>query len=311
MEDMMKIAESFGVAPLWVYKTKYYYTVRCQRGELRLIPTLLSEEKLKELYRIKEALFRGGLKACDRFILSPSGDISAEGEEGRYIMTEAVRGRSLELENASAVRQVFTTLGAIHGILRGMECERTDILSDYKKGASRLKGIKKQLGCSKRLNDFDLDFIKNYIDFYEPAKSAIDNLEGLSFSVTCPVHGAVKEDNILVGKNVIFTDWEMFRPGHFMEDVAQLTGRYIRKYAFKNKDFLSLDEILSCYSLKNPLSDRDIAILYALLMYPKRFIALCTKHYSGPHRFAPGGVRNKFRECIEQRDFVMDYVGVK
>lgn len=311
MEDMIRIAESFGVTPLCVYKTKYFYTVKCHKGEFRLIPTSLSEEKLRELFEIKERLFKSGLKVCDRFILSSAENICAEGEEGRYIMTEAVRGHNPEFENSSVMKEVFSALGVMHGVLRGIDCQRRDILEDYKKGISRLKAIKKQLGCSKRLNDFDIDFIKNYADFYEPARTAVKNLEELSFGVTSPIHGAVKEDNILVGRNVIITDWEMFRPGHFMEDTAQLIARYVRKYACKNTDFLSIDEILYNYTLHNPSDDRDIAVLYALLMYPKRFINICTKHYSGAHKFAPAGVRYKFEECCRQREFVLNYIGLK
>lgn len=310
MEDMIKIAERYGLKASCVYKTKYFYTVRCGKSEYRIIPTQLSEERERELYNIKEKLFAAGLKVCDKHIMTTEKKLIAEGEDGSYIMTEAVRGHNPAFENISEIRATFSALGSMHKILKEISCERADIAEGYKKGAARLKAIKKQLGCAKRLTDADIDFIKHYTDYYELAQNAINVLEGLSFGVTCPIHGAIKEDNIFVSRNIIITDWEMCRPGHFMEDTAQLIARYIRKFASNADDYLTLNEILEEYTSQNPVDNKELAVLYALLMYPKRYIGLTTKYYSKAHKFTPAGVKRKFDESYEMKEFYLKYIGV-
>lgn len=311
MEDMIKIAECFGIEPMCVYKTRYYYTARCGRTEYRILPTVMSEDKLKNVYNIKESLFERKLKLCDRLVPSVDGNISVEGDESRYIMTEAVRGHSLEFENAAELRAAFAALGSLHKALRSVKCEREDILKSYSKGVLRLKAVKKQLGCAKKLNDTDKEFLRHYPDYYNMAKNACEVMEGLYFGVTCPIHGTVKEDNIYIGRNITFTDWELTRSGHFMEDVAQLISRYIRKYACYTADHLTLDEILDSYTAENPVSDNELAVLYALLMYPKRYIAMTAKYYGKAHKFTPVGIRKKFEECYKNKAFFMEYIGVK
>jgi hypothetical protein len=310
MEDMIKIAESFGIKASYVYKTKYFYTVRNGRDEYRIIPTSLSEERLRELYNIKLKLFEAGLRVCDKPVLTVAGTSLAEGDEGNYIMTESVKGHNPEFENRDEIKRTFAAIGAMHKVLRQAECDRVDILQGYKKGCEKLKSIKKQLGCAKKLNDCDIEYIHRCKEYYEIAQNAISVLEGLSFGATCPIHGAIKEDNIFVSRDVVLTDWEMCHCGHFMEDVAQLIARYIRKFAYHSDNFLTLDEILNEYTKHNPSSDKELAILYALLMYPKRYIAVSTKHYSKAHKFMPVGVKRKFDEEYEQRKFYLKYIGV-
>ena len=310
MEDMMKIAESFGIKPSCVYKTKYFYTVRCGRTEYRIIPTALTEERLRELYDIKERMFGAGLKVCDKLILTPDNRLITEGEDACYIMTEAVKGHNPEFENSAEIRATFAAIGSMHSVLREVSCRREDILKAYKKGCIRLKAVKKQLGCAKRLTDVDIDFIKSYGDYYDLAQNAVNVLEGLSFGVTCPIHGAIKEDNIFVSRDIVLTDWEMSRPGHFMEDVAQLIARYVRKYAYSTPDYLTLDEILEEYTRQNTVNDKELAILYALLMYPKRYISISAKYYGKAHKFTPVGVKRKFEESREQKEFYLKYIGV-
>ena len=311
MEDINKIADAFGVRHDLIYKTRYYYTVKSGRSEYRIVPTSLTEDRLAELDGIKEELFANGLKVCDRFIKTKGGMLSVKGEEGSYIMTEGVRGHCPEFENTGDIRAVYRAMGNMHSVLKTIECKRVNLTEDYKKGFNRLKNIKKQLGCAKKLSDTDIEFIRNYGIYTDLAENAIKTLEGLSFGVTGPVHGALKEDNILVGRNVYFMDWELCRPGHFMEDVAQLTSRYMRKYACCHKDYLTLDELLSCYREGNPVSDRELAVFYALLMYPKRYISICTRHYGRAHRFTPVGIKRKFEECCENRNFFLHYIGLQ
>jgi Ser/Thr protein kinase RdoA (MazF antagonist) len=310
MEDMIKIAESFGIKPSCVYKTKYFYTVRCGRNEYRIIPTSLSESRLKELYNIKLKLFASGLKVCDKPLLTAEGMSLVEGDEGNYIMTESVKGHNPEFENRDEIKRTFAAIGSMHNVLRRIDCAGGDILQDYKKGCEKLKSIKKQLGCAKKLNDCDIEYIHRYKEYYEIAQNAVSVLDGLSFGAACPIHGAIKEDNIFVGRDIVLTDWEMCRCGHFMEDVAQLIARYIRKFAYHSDNFLTIDEILNEYTKQNPSSDKELAILYALLMYPKRYISVSTKHYSKSHKFMPAGVKRKFDEEYEQREFYLKYIGV-
>ena len=310
MEDMMRIAECFGIKPSYVYKTKYYYTVKCGRDEYRIIPALLTPRRLEELYNIRKSLFDAGLRVCDRLIPTPDKSLAVEGEEGSYIMTESVRGINPEFENSAQILSVFSALGSVHRVLRGVPAERCDLLSDYKKGAARLKSVKKQLGCAKKTVDTDIEYLRHYKDYHELACNAVSVLEGLSFGVTGPVHAAVKEDNIFVGRGIVFTDWEMSRPGHFAEDAAQLIKRYVRKFAYSASDYLTLDEILDVYTAENPLDDKELAILYALLMYPKRYISIVSKYYGKAHRFTPAGVKRKFEESYEQKDFYLNYIGL-
>jgi hypothetical protein len=314
MEDMMKIAEAFGLKPTYVYKTKYFYTAKCGREEYRIIPTTLSEERLNEIYGIKSELFGAGLKVCDKPVLTLDGTPLAVGEEGSYIVSEAVRGHNLDFENGAEVKRAFAAMGDMHNVLKRIGCsaEGVDILQGYKKGAAKLKSIKKQLGCAKRLKDCDVEYIKRYKDYYELAQNAVSVLEGLFFGTAnvSPIHGAIKEDNIFVGHYVVLTDWELCRAGHFMEDVAQLITRYIRKFAYYSGCFLTLEEILDEYTLHNPASDSELAVLYALLMYPKRYISVASKYYDKAHRFTPVGVKRKFDEEYEQREFYGKYIGL-
>jgi Ser/Thr protein kinase RdoA (MazF antagonist) len=308
MEDINAVALAFGITPSYVYKTRYFYTVRCGRTEYRIMPTTLDDERLNALYEVKAALFDAGLRVCDKPIRALDGGLAVEGNAERYIMTECIHGHNPEAANKAEVLACFGALGCMHRVLRELKCEHTDILSSYRKGMARLKAIKKQLGCAKRLNDTDVSFLRRYSTYYELAQNAVDTLEGLSFGVTSPVHGAIKADNILIGSNVTFTDWELLHNGHFMEDTAQLVARYIRKYAFTAEDYLTLEELLTAYTAQNPVNDSELAILYALLMYPKRYIAICTKHYGGAHRFAPVGVQKKMEICHNQLDFLPGYV---
>lgn len=311
MEDINKIADAFGLRHDLIYKVRYYYIVKSGGAEYRIVPTALTEERLNELYSIKEELFAKGLNVCDRFIKTPEGALTVKGEESGYIVIEGVRGHPVEFENTGDIPAVYRALGNMHSVLKKIECKRVNLVEDYVKGCNRLKSIKKQLNCSKKLNDTDIDFIKNYRTYFDLAENATKTLEGLSFGVTGPIHGALKEDNILVGRNVFFMDWELCRSGHFMEDVAQLTSRYMRKYACCHKDYFTLDELLSCYTEGNPVDNRELAIFYALLMYPKRYISICAKHYGKAHRFTPVGIQKKFEECYENRDFFLHYIGVE
>lgn len=312
-----KIAEGFGIKPKSITKSKYYYIVKTDRASYTLRQVHCSHNLIEEINDIKDVIVNNGFNSVDKYIISEQKKPYFYYDSCNYVLTKALPYQELELLSTAEVGSAVGCLGRCHLITRGYTRESDfDILAKYESEKNKLFQIKKYISKKSHLSDTDVIFLKNY-DYYfnlcEQALSILKNSGYVASEVLVSFcHNAFKEDNVLVSnKNVYITNWEKLSHCHFTKDLSSFINRYVKKIAFPFKDTmptLGVRDIIDIYCDNNPLDDIEMAILRAELVFPEKFISICSDYYNKNRSWTPISVSAQLESIIKQKSFYKDYI---
>lgn len=193
-----------------------------------------------------------------------------------------------------------------------------DLQETFEKRNRELKRVRSYIRDKKQKNDFEVIFINFYDEFYEQGKEALKILldshytEVLEDSITNKMvcHGnytyhniiMLKNKNEAISKNNVPSGWINRQPlltadisSQWSKNIGttnfeksyiglQIADLYlfIRKVMEKNNwDILYGSNIIEAYDRIQPISKKELGILYVLLLYPEKFWKITNFYFNG------------------------------
>lgn len=310
-----KVAESFGLEPINIYRCKYYYVAICKGSSYCISQPRPSKERLESIHIYKELIKSKGFLNIDSYILCEGKPYSYI-DGNLYICSRFVGNNELDIKANNQCRTALETIGHMHSALYSLEEEavaaaslENKVLSHYEKQLISLFKIKKWLSGSSQ--KFDIALLKFMDNIIEKAEKSVENLRLLNYgNKTTLCHGSLKEGNIIYNKGKCYIiDWDNMKRAHFAEDITFFIKRYVRKNAAYSSNYMTINEAMTLYKRGSNVDKYNEDVIYQLLLYPHRIIELLEEYTAKKRGFVPSGIFNKVNEVMEQWDFYYDYIG--
>lgn len=282
------IEADYGIRAVHIIKNKYFYIINAKNAVYRLYPFSQGSEELIKLYEANRLLVSGGAPVYP-MLTALDGRLCTEAGEKIFMLTLAQKGREPSPANKSDVRQMLLSAARVHKILRACPTEAADTSAPYQKGAAVLTHIRSIINRKNKLSDIDKLFMKNYESALGAAKNAAEAVKSGGLAASC-VYGSPKEENFLLSDRAYITNWNNYKTGLFVNDLAYMIKRFVKK---ADTPAFTPEEMREIYESENPMSDKERAALDIIFAYPEKYISIL-KEYYGKHRpFAPVCIMEK------------------
>lgn len=300
--NIAEIAESFGLKPHKINKSKYFYILSCREGQYRLYSPSMSVEDILILANIKACLTENNI-STDKLVFINQLPYIIYNEQP-YIALKTVDGNCLDFGNKKQLLDCVYSIGCMNRALMGITPLK-GYNSHYTKGAARLKEIKSIINRKNKPINVDVLFMKNYKLMYELC-NGFANVGDNGNSIY--LHGSLKEENIIFNKGFSFINWNGLNVGNPLKDLAYFINRYVKKYALFNQDYVKFNELVGAYSQGLEQTQVDLDMLRTLVLFPEKYVKIVDDYYSHPKTFTPVYIDKKLNECRNIALFLMDYV---
>jgi Ser/Thr protein kinase RdoA (MazF antagonist) len=244
-----------------------------------------------------------------------------------------------QIEMASAnLARLHSLLKKVEFSKEQIEFNNSDNLHNtFEKRNRELKRVKSYIRDKRQKNDFEIVYLNFYDEFYEQgieaAKRLLDSdyTEVLESAVrkNMVCHGNYTYHNIIMLKNKnegilktyippgwinkepvsaaeISSEWSKilattnFEKSHIGLQITDLY-QFIRKVMEKNNwDILYGNNIIEAYNKIQPISKKELRILYVLLLYPEKFWKITNFYFNGKKAWISGRNIQKLNSIGEQ-----------
>lgn len=327
MEELSsQVLQGFGLKPRSVTKHKLFYICNTDKGTKLIKRMAAEEEKAKSSilfqHNIKEDLFSQGYKSLDRFNISIKNEPFYILDGSAYIATDYLPYRESNFSNADEFKNIVKNVAVMHSLAKSTavikdtnnQLKKNSIDDLYYSSLDKLITFKKNITKYKQLSDFDVLFYKNY-DYYilcldkwfvSIKKSKYEEMNNKAVQDGRICHNLLKEEYILINKNDIYiTNFSECSYGHFLNDLTSIIKRHFKANTERP---LCVTEIIDTYHKSNPLTKQDIELLYAMLIFPDKFIKICTQYYTKKRTWIPGAFKARMEQTIQTKDAYMKYI---
>ncbi|MDR2903495.1 MAG: hypothetical protein LBU77_03195 [Clostridiales bacterium] len=329
MEEInIQAVHHFGLKPKSIVKHKLYHIVNTNAGVKVLKKVAPDSEKARQSllfqHYIKENLCRLGYPFLDRFHASAQNEPFVALDKALYSLTDHLPFRESNFSNAAEFKKAVTSTATVHALAKkieplpyagdGAEPPPTSVAAFYQSTAEKLGALKKSVSKYKQLSDFDVLFCKHYAyykacldQWYELIRqSDFDNRNRTSREKSDLCHNLLKEEYILLNRNEVYiTNFSECAYGCSLKDFAQLIKRHFKAAPDCPA---AVGEIIETYQKHNPLTKKELEMLYAILLLPDKFIKICTQYYAKKRTWIPGTFKSRIEQTIETKDAYRVYV---
>ncbi|MCD8090847.1 MAG: hypothetical protein LUD81_09585 [Clostridiales bacterium] len=316
-----RVPEGFNIVPKYIRKQKYMYIVHTDKGTYVIRKTDVSEERIVFCDNIKTMMRRKGYRLFDNFEISVTGEPYFRLDDTYYIMTAASReAPGPDYGNTYDFRQIIRGFAAFHKAAAFGSCsEYSDFYGEntiekFKAGGGRLKRLRRLVYRKKRLDDIDYTFLKNFEYYYRLAEEAAEGLEKYDFyreekraeeEGRIAVNNADEETMFLYPGGLYMTELLKLSVSSQLEDLRLIINRYLKK---NPNPQLTAGDIIKEYSSRNRISERQIVLLYYLLLFPERYIKTFSVYYQKGHAFTPVYVKEAVKKTVDDKERHLSYI---
>ena len=329
MDDLNhQVIRGFGVKAKTVSKHKSFYICNTDRGMMIVKQSVsLSTERIGFQHMVKETLYAGGFENIDRFQLSIDNEPFFVFDGLAYIMTNYISQRETDFGDTQMLREILKQTALMHKTLADAELSCPDDFTtpsiipeeEYKHSVRELSALKKRLSKVGQLSDFDVILLKNYSYYLEllrdwerfSAKSDIYTTQQNAIKKRYICHNLLKEENIIPeqhGKShtLYITNFSECAIGHYVLDLASIIKRHFRASA--PGEHMSIQPLIEGYTRYNPLDVSELELLKSILIFPDKFLNICTQYSQKKRTWVPGTFISRLENLINRQDEYLEYV---
>ncbi len=322
----IQVVRAFGFKHRSIVKHKSNYICNTDKGQkiIKKLPAV-SDETLNSImfqHQVKECLYINGFNTVDMFNLTVKNRPYFVLEGNAYTSTDFFPFKESNFANAADFKNIVSKVALMHSILKknaasnSFESEKKYICveSIYKSSIDKLFGIKKKISKFKQLSDFDVIYYKNY-DYYVDClnkwydlivKANFKNLHNGAIDQGYIVHNLLKEENILIDNhNVYITNFSECSYGYYISDLCGIIKRYFKSVS---DNPMHIKEIIDVYNSINDLTNEEINALYAMLLFPDKFIKICSQYYSKNRTWIPGTFKSRIESTINTKNTYRKFI---
>ncbi len=322
MDELLKtLVKEFDCKIKYTKKLKYMYICETNKGAKLIKPVTNTIESILFIDKIKTNLKNQGFNNIDFYHKSKRGLPYVFCDGLLYVMTDYFPFEEISFSNQDDILNSVKNIAKFHKLCQGTlppldenKTQTLDIKTLFEKKLQNFDKMKKLLSKQKNLSDFDVLFIKNYNYFKENAFLALELLNKYNYSIVkkqaCKkimlCHNKLKEENILKYDNNIFIyNLENMSIDHFINDIYKFLIRFIKKH---EQNPLTLSKILNEYTKINHIDNALLPILYAMMLFPERYINLCELFYNKKRNFIPIYISRQLENILFLKDYHQNFI---
>jgi len=297
--------KGYGLKLISCTRTRTGLVCRTDKGIKELKKVLCDERTVVFEDAVKRHLKQRGFRGVSTFIETLDGTPFFNYEDTRYVLEEHVPCKSADLTDRTILKKAVESLADIHGmtedfLFEGDGKNGADLSQLYNKRKQELLRIIGRIKKGREINPCDRLILDNGMRFIKRAEEAMHLLDEAGYGdkrefVIC--HNCYKGDNVRIEEKEEYIFVSGFSKCAFdmgTVDVAEFIRRFYKDTQCRAEDAV---EIIVAYCNKRQLSESDISMIYAMLLYPAKFFKLCNTYYNKRRSFVSGAVMDKFSRC--------------
>lgn len=317
-----RVFEGFGIKPRYIRKLKYMYIIRTDKGVFVIRKTDADKERILFCDDIKNGLRRKGYRYFDMFERAVDGEPYFQLDGTNYIMTASGR-ETLNPDYSSSYdfREIIKAFAGFHrAAVFGESSEFEKFLGEdiYERFRSEMKSLertRRMVYRKRRPEDIDYIFLKNYDYYMELCARSLEGLEKYGFEDErlrarregrIIINDADEETMVMYPTGVRMTELLKLSVASPIEDLRLIIDRYLKKRT--DSGGVGAGEIIKEYAEKNDISDRQIKLLYYMLLFPERYIKTYCDYYKKGHIFTPVYVKDSVGRIISRKEGNLLYI---
>lgn len=322
MEDLnINVLKGFKIKARSIKKEKSSYIIQSDSGTKIIQKTFVGPKSLLFQNEIKKHLYENGFKNTDIYYFSAQEKPFFELNNEYYVMTDYIEGRSVDFSVNEEFKRTLETIAGMHNLLKKsnipeeLKLHRKDELPVlYAKRLNEFVSLKKRVKKQSKLSDFDVIFLKNYDYYTDNIKKSLEIFKNVNFAAIREkagsenqiCHNMIKEEYLFIDrKGVTVTNFNGSLLDTYVIDLADIIKRYIKSFG---PNRLGLSEILEIYTSVNALTKDEIDALQPLLLYPAKFVKICTQYYAKKRTWVPSALNARMSVLIERKDAEKEFI---
>lgn len=236
--------------------------------------------------RMKEIIVQNGYEHVDLVLPNKSGAYITEDSAGvGYLIKNWFSGEECNLKDIEDVKNASVNLARLHIVMSDIPMTQEEVMyvsqislpESFEKHNRELKRVRGYIKDKKQRNEFEVNFLSMYDAFYEEALRATaliqtsyyEELLKQSVETGKHCHGNYTYHNVLKQKDTMATtNFEKAGVGVQVGDLYQFMRKCLEKNDW-NGEFGAC--VLDAYNAIRPLSQKELQLLYIMLLYPEKF----------------------------------------
>lgn len=247
------------------------------------------------------------------FRQSITGEPYVQHRNDIYIVLDMIEGRDCLYENLIDLKNASRALARFHKAgegISGDSCQAKNRLGRleecYKSKIADLEKYKDIAAMHVNKSPFDKAFLQE-VDYYlDNARDALKQLQESPYMKLCSkghtlCHHDLAHRNILIDNNdnVYFLDFDYSMVDIPCHDIANMINKALRHNEWSIE---IADTILNSYSEEHPLSEEEMNVLVAYLMFPQEFYNVATAYYMKTRNWEEEEFLDKLMRKLSYRD---------
>lgn len=272
------------------------YLIKSKQGVKLLKRVKHGKRRIRKGFYISRYLLGMGFENTVRYVTSRSGKPYVKFKNSYFYMTDFIEGRNVELSSLVDIKKLVQTLAKFHNAAKGREGynffkvdknlkNSADI---FKSRCSDLLRYRRLIDSKKLRCEFDIKYRDNIDYQYSQGLIAMELLNKANY---CNLFKYAKEErsicynsfasgSFMVDENqdIYLLDHSSIVRGMRIYDLAKL----IRKILYNSECAFNFDiakEIIDIYSIESQLSEQEIKVLLAIIMFPNKYWRLGHRRY--------------------------------
>ncbi|WP_148136332.1 CotS family spore coat protein [Candidatus Formimonas warabiya] len=270
----------YGIDPLQIVSHDPVYKIFAQKGNYALKKISTDPARLIFFLAAMDYLWQRGFFRMSKLVKALNGDLFTQSGTDLFFLTEWVEGRYINFSRREELEEAVRLLADLHRLGEGFSppeacVPRNDIGRWPEKWRKRIADLETMSGLSESQADgFDIIFHRMCGIWLEDAYRALDILESSGYRAYSGEQSQLKPlcHRDFVYHNIIYTgqegfliDFEYCVQDSRLTDLARFLRTNWRNHRWERD---GVQEILSVYHGRYPLSPTEQRLLPAVLMFP-------------------------------------------
>lgn len=287
----MELFNSYDFKVIDIIAVRNVYILITDKGNKILKKLNYGIDELEFIYSGLEYAKNNSFHRVFNFVTTKEGKSYVLWGKNIYCVMDLINGRESEYFNPIDVHIASKGLGELHKACEGFRydnkirytCGKT--IDNFKR---RLEEMDLFISISKiteEKNEFDTIFLENVSYYKSQMEESIRFLEKSSFYKLCSqedkivlCHNDLAHHNILIKEDeAYFVDFDYSVIDLRVHDLCNFINKVGKGSAY---DIEKAKLIIQDYCVENELSDKELQVLYGLLMFPQDFYIICKDYYT-------------------------------
>lgn len=261
------------------------------RGNKILKKTFCSEDELVFMYEAINYLRKNGFSKIMNLILNKSGHIYTRWGEDTYIVMDLLEGREADYNNPVDITITADSLSEMHKASKGIKVSKNSprlggyrLLGEFRDKLKSMEEMYDIIGRCENKSEFQEVFLKNFEAYRDDMIKSLSILKIHDYEDLCRdtdsyvlCHNDLAYHNILIRNNEgWFIDLDYSIVDIRVRDICNFINK-AAKYSCYNFDNVKM--IMKEYQKQEPLTEKELRVLYGLLYFPEGFYSLIDSYF--------------------------------